>query len=171
MLVRPTKAHEADALGYIQEHRAVGEAHLHGASSLEKKPTYDDWLLHLERQSHADTVEPGWVPSTTLFAVGKTDGRIVGVIDIRHHLNDFLASYGGHIGYGVRPCERRKGYAAEMLRLGLQTCKTLGLERVMLTCNKDNIASAKTIIGQGGILEREHVHTDGETIQIYWITL
>lgn len=171
ILVKPAKQHEAAALDYMQEHFSVGEHDLHGTSLLEKMNTYDDWLQHLDRQSSADTVSTGWVVSSTLFAVDKTRDRLIGVVDIRHELNDFLANYGGHIGYGVRPSERRKGYATEILRLGLEFCKSINLKKVMLACYKDNVASCKTIAKNGGVLESEHPHSDGKTIQIYWITL
>lgn len=171
VLAKPTKAFEAAAQEYIAEHIAAGEADLHGASLLEKKPTYDDWLRHLQATSDAATVDPGWVVASTFFAVRAVDSRLIGVIDIRHRLNDFLYNYGGHIGYGVRPTERRKGYATEILRLGLDYCKTIGLQKVMLACYKDNVASAKTILKNGGELKREFTHTDGVVVQVYWAQL
>ena len=110
------------------------------------------------------------IPATTFFAVRKNDGRIIGMIDVRHRLNGFLRNYGGHIGYGVRPSERRRGYAAEMLRLALSYCSSLGLDRVMISCNADNEGSRRTILRRGGVLEREFRHSGG-TVQIYWIIL
>ena len=170
ILVKPTKQHEADALEYMQEHYAIGEHDLHGASLLEKMSTYDDWLKHLDRQSNADTVSADWVVSNTLFAIDKTRDRLIGVIDIRHELNDFLASYGGHIGYGVRPTERQKGFATKILWLGLEYCKSINLKKIMLACYKNNVASSKTIIKNGGVLEKEFIHSNGKTVQVYWIT-
>jgi predicted acetyltransferase len=90
------------------------------------------------------------------------------MIDIRHYLNDYLLRIGGNIGYSVRASERRKGYAKEMLRLALLKCRKLDLEKVLITCFKHNIASAKTIIANGGILENEITDEDGIT-QRYWI--
>jgi predicted acetyltransferase len=95
----------------------------------------------------------------------------VGIIDIRHRLNDELRRYFGHIGYGVRPSERNKGYATEMLGHGLVKCKKMGLARVMLACYQSNTASARTILRHGGHLEREVIHPDGRKISIYWIEL
>ncbi|MFQ7234951.1 MAG: GNAT family N-acetyltransferase, partial [Enterococcus hulanensis] len=112
-----------------------------------------------------------WVVSTTLLAIRKKDQKIIGTIDIRHELNEFLLEFGGHIGFGVRPSERGKGYASEMLRLGLDYCKILGLEKVMVACYKENIASARTIRKNGGVLEREFSHDDGKEVQVYWINL
>lgn len=77
---------------------------------------------------------------------------------------------GGHIGDGVRPSERRKGYATEIIRLALQECKKLGLDRVLITCHKDNIGSVKSIVKNGGILENE-VLEGGKPLQRYWVDL
>ena len=104
-------------------------------------------------------------------AIDSERDKLIGIIDIRHELNDFLAAFGGHIGYGVRASERRNGYAAKILRMGLELCKSINLGRVMLACYKDNAASGKTIVNNGGMLEREFVHADGKTVQVYWITL
>ena len=95
---------------------------------------------------------------------------MVGAVNIRHDLNDYLLKYGGHIGDGIRPSERRKGYATEMIRLALEECRKLGLTRVLMTCDKNNIGSAKSIIRNGGILENE-VLEKGVIKQRYWIAL
>lgn len=171
ILVKPAKEHETAALEYIKEHFAVGEHDLHGSSMLEKLDSYDSWLKHLERQASPATVQPGRVVATTMFAVSESDGKIVGMVDIRHTLNDFLASYAGHIGYGVRPSERRRGYATEILRQGAQFCQSIGLTKIMVSCHKTNIGSGKTIVKNGGVLEREFTYSDGEEVQVYWITL
>lgn len=170
-LVSPTKAYESAVLEYKQEHTNNGEPLLHGSSKLDFVANYDSWLDHLKANSDEKTVQPGWVVSSTFLGVRESDGRIVGMIDIRHTLNDFLRNYGGNIGYGVRPTERRKGYATQMLRLALDYCRGLGLDRVMLACDKNNPASRLTIEKCGGVLDREFVHTDGMIIQVFWITL
>jgi predicted acetyltransferase len=171
ILVTPTKDHELEALEYKQEHLDNGEMLLHGGSLFDSIGSYDAWLNHLKASSSPDTVQPGWVVSSTFFAIRPTDNRIVGMIDIRHELNNFLRSYGGHIGYGVRPTERKKGYATQMLLLALDYCRQLGLDKVMLGCEKSNEASRKTIVNCGGVLEREFLHTDGKFVQVFWITL
>jgi predicted acetyltransferase len=93
------------------------------------------------------------------------------MIDIRHSLNEFLSKYGGHIGYGVRPSERNKGYATQMLRMALQYLKQIGLTKVMLACYQENVASRRTIEKCNGVLEREFLHSDGKTVQVFWITI
>ena len=165
-LVVPTKEHEAQVKEYIEEHCNYEEFDLHGGALIEKMP-YDDWLWQLKNNSNEKTVNPEWVVSSTFFAI--SDGVIVGMIDIRHTLNQFLREYGGHIGYGVRPTERNKGYATEMLRLAIEYCKEIDIEKVMLACYKKNEASGKTIEKCGGILEKEFVYSDGKIVQVYWI--
>ncbi|SMC82177.1 Predicted acetyltransferase [Sporomusa malonica] len=170
-LVLPSKDLEMAALEYKEEHFDNQEYELHGSSLFDKTDSYDDWLEQLKNNSNETTVNPDWVVSTTVFAIRKRDSKIVGMVDIRHTLNEFLRTYGGNIGYGVRPSERNKGYATEILKLALKYCKQLPLQRVMLACYKDNAASRKTIIHCGGILEKEFVYTDGKTIQKFWIDL
>ena len=113
----------------------------------------------------------GHVPTTTFFLLDVDRNRLLGAVNIRHYLNEDLLKDGGHIGDGIRPSERRKGYATEMIRLALIECKKLGIDKVLMVCDKDNIASAKTIINNGGILENEIIDEDGKVEQRYWITL
>lgn len=111
------------------------------------------------------------VPSTMLFLVNDDD-KILGAVDIRHFLNDGLTKYGGHIGYGVAPDSRGHGYAKMMLEMAVPYLKELSLERVLICCDKKNLASAKTIIAAGGQLESEvELLHGGETItgQRYWV--
>ena len=95
---------------------------------------------------------------------------MVGAVNIRHYLNESLLLNGGHIGDGVRPSERRKGIATKMIALALDECKKLGMEKVLMVCNKENIGSAKSIQNNGGILENE-IEVDGVVVQRYWINL
>ena len=170
-LVTPTKDLEVDALAYRQEHFDCGEMLIYGSSLFDKMNSYDEWLSHVKQNSNEKTVQPDWVVSSTFFGVRESDNKIVGIIDIRHSLNEFLREYGGHIGFAVCPSERQKGYATQMLYLALDYCKTLGLQRVMIACYKDNAPSIKTITKCGGILEREHLYVDGKPIMIFWIEL
>ena len=102
-----------------------------------------------------------------LFLTDET-GKILGAVNIRHELNSELLKSGGHIGYGIRPFERRKGYAVRMLALALPIAEQLGITRALVTCDKANIASAKTILHNGGVLENE-LALDGKIVQRYWI--
>ncbi len=114
--------------------------------------------------------EPGKVPSTTYFLYDDTRKIMLGAINIRHYLNDYLLNYGGHIGDGIRPSERGKGYATKMIAYGLDICRDMGIKRVLMVCDKDNVASAQTIIKNGGILENRPTH-NGKIIERYWIEL
>ena len=164
-LVLPTKEHEEQVMDYKKEFELNGDA-LHGSAGLLRANSYDEWLRGLSIK----TTQSGLVKSSQYLAIRISDKKIVGMINIRHSLNDYLLQFGGHIGYSVRKSERRKGYATAMLWLALEKCKELGLEKVLVTCNKDNIASAKTITGNDGILENEV--PEGERItQRYWIEL
>ena len=115
--------------------------------------------------------EDGFVPDSTYFALDIERNIFVGAVNIRHYLNESLLLNGGHIGDGVRPSERRKGYATEMFRLALEECKKIGIDRVLMVCYKDNIGSAKSIKNNGGILENEIIVDNGKIEQRYWISL
>ena len=95
---------------------------------------------------------------------------MVGAVNIRHRLNETLLRNGGHIGDGVRPSERKKGIATKMIALALEKCKELGIKKVIMVCDKDNIGSAKSIINNGGVLENE-IEADGVINQRYWIDI
>lgn len=126
---------------------------------------FDYYLQNLEtKEGNAD----GYVPDTTLFCLDKDRNIFVGAVNIRHYLNENLLKTGGHIGDGIRPSERRKGYATAMISLALQECRKLGINRVLMCCDRNNIGSAKSIIHNGGVLENEVVE-DGVPVQRYWI--
>ena len=127
---------------------------------------FDYYLQNLELKEETD----GRVPDSTFFCLDVDRNIFVGAVNIRHYLTDSLLYTGGHIGDGVRPSERRKGYATAMIGLALEECKKLGIMKVLMTCDKDNIGSAKSIINNGGVLENEVVE-DGVIEQRYWITL
>lgn len=167
LLVFPTLAMEKQALEYRQEYFDYGENEIHGDGGLDHTKDYKEWLNKITTiQTEAPN---GWVNGTTYFAI--VGDRIIGTIQIRHSLNEFLLNYGGHIGYGVRPTERRKGYASQMLKLALEECSELNISRALITCDKDNIASAKTIMKNGGVLENELIEQNGNIVQRYWIAL
>lgn len=128
---------------------------------------FEYYLEHLEIKEERD----GRVPDSTFFCLDLDRNIFVGAVNIRHYLNEALLFSGGHIGDGIRPSERRKGYATAMIRLALEECRKLGIPRVLMTCDKDNVASARTIIKNGGILENEIINEEGVPEQRYWIDL
>ena len=143
---------------------------IEGAAGLREADNFESWFKDVEDCKSENTVKEGWVPATTYLAIRKSDSRMVGIINIRHKLNDFLINFGGHIGYSVKKSERQKGYGFQMLKLALKECQNLGLSKVLITCDKENIASAKTILSNGGKLENE-VPEDDRITQRYWVCL
>ena len=128
---------------------------------------YRDFEHYLENLEIKDT-SLGLVPDSTFFCLDQERDIFVGAVNIRHYLNEGLLLNGGHIGDGVRPSERRKGVATKMIGLALGECRKLGIGRVLMVCDKDNIGSAKSIQRNGGVLENE-VCVDGVVEQRYWI--
>ena len=126
---------------------------------------FDYYLENLEITEPKD----GKVPDSVYFLLDIERDILLGAVNIRHYLNDYLLQFGGHIGDGIRPSERRKGYATEMIRLSLIECKKLGINKVLMVCDKTNVGSAKSIIKNGGVLENEFVDDNGKTQQRYWI--
>lgn len=110
------------------------------------------------------------VPDSTFFCLDTDRNRFVGAVNIRHYLNEKLMAGGGHIGDGIRPSERGKGFGTRMIQLALEECRKLGIKKVLMCCDKDNIASARTIEKNHGILENE-VLDEGTPVLRYWITL
>ena len=135
------------------------------AAFLRGKP-YEQWLE--ETITHRTTVPEGWVPATLYYLVDR-EGHVAGALDLRHYLNDGLY-YGGHIGYGMSPPYRGRGWAPLMLALGLEKAKALGIDRALVTCNDDNLPSAGTIEACGGVLENV-VLEEGKPLRRYWIDL
>jgi len=171
VLVLPTKEHELKANEFKKEFFDCGEKVINGSGLLDQLE-YKKWLDHTEKYREEETAGDDWVPSTTFFAVRKEDEKIVGMIDIRHHIqHPFLLEYGGHIGYAVRPTERRKGYATRILALAFEYAREIGLNKVMLGCYTDNIGSIKTIQKHGGKPIQQKPYSDGKPMYIYWISL
>ena len=161
----------------MEEIRAYRQAMLDAGSSMDgtgslRRLDAPEWLEHCALMANEATVPEGRVQATQFVCMRESDGRIVGMIDVRHRFNDYLRAYGGHIGYSVRPDERRKGYASRMLALALPYCRELGLDRVMISCLVENEGSRRTILKNGGVYDST-VHEPKENVDLerYWITL
>ena len=168
ILLEPSKALEKAAMDFRQEHIDRGEDYIHGSCGFMRHSDYDEWLKRVALWRDAET-SPLNVPSDTYFSLRKSDNKIIGTIQLRHYLTEKLEKSGGHIGYGVRPSERGKGYGTRQLALVLEKAKALGISRVMISCDKDNPASAKTAMKNGGVLTREGLDDKGIEEQTYWI--
>ena len=173
-LAEPDPSWKAAAEEYVQAYRTAGEPHIGGSSSMEQSGSYEEWLEKI-RGMHNPPADSALSPATTFFAVRKEDRRIVGTIQVRHRLTDALRESGGNIGYSVRPDQRKRGYATQMLFLALDFCRGLGLNRVLLDCLAENAGSEKTIRRCGGVLAEEALvpGDDGqpERIKRFWIAL
>ena len=169
-LAIPALKHKQAAMEYRRECIETDPgSHITASGGLSRYEKYEDWLAKITDEANHTNPNVNSVPATMYFAVYNQ--KIVGSIQIRHYLNEPLLIRGGHIGYGVRPAERRKGCATEMLALALEECKRLGIKQVLVTCDKKNIASARTIEKNGGVLENEFVDAAGGIVLRYWIDI
>lgn len=169
ILVKPDLSYADEIIKYKEESLAESPI-INGSAGLDRFSSIEVWLEELKKRSCEDTVPKGLVPSSTYLAVREKDNYIVGMIDIRHYLNEYLTQVGGNIGYGVRKTERNKGYAKQMLKLALEKCKDLKIKKVLITCDEDNIASEKVILSANAKLE-DIRNVDGENKKRFWIDL
>ena len=168
-LVRPSIELKQQALEYRKEHFDFGETVIHGSELFDKIDDYNEWLNKVILNSNIETVSADWVLTDTFFAIRESDKKIVGIIDLRYQLNEFLKDF-GHCGYSVRPTERNKGYATEMLAQICQKAKAHGLEHLQLSVEKSNTPSMRTILKNGGQYSRSFCIGE-EIADVYFIDL
>lgn len=170
ILVEPSIEYEKEILAYRDEF-PVTEEGIHGTSSLASVKSVEQWLELINNCKYRETVPENLVPARQYLLLRISDQKIVGMLNYRLALNDYLSKYGGHIGYSVVPSERRKGYAEKMVALALEKAPAFGLKKVLITCNDQNIASARTIEKNQGVLENKVLDSDDEQlIRRYWIS-
>ncbi|PFJ09666.1 GNAT family N-acetyltransferase [Bacillus cereus] len=168
-LLKPTREYSEQIMEYQKVFSYAGEQP-HGSSSLQNFASLDEWFEKVNIQEVGENLPSNRVPSSQFLSFEK--GELIGFVNIRHRLNPELLLESGHIGYSVHPKKRRQGYATKQLKLALGEARKLELQKVLITCDKSNVGSAKTIQKVGGMLEDEVVssHT-GEIVQRYWVEI
>ena len=169
ILRRPTIDDSEKVWDFRQEFIDNDEV-MYGDSSMKKYDNYADWLDRVSKDDNHDFLQSGRVSATQFIAIRKSDNVVVGAVNVRHSLTDNLRIHGGHIGDCIRKSERGKGYETMQIGLALQFCKDLGVDKALMSCVKTNIASERSIVKNGGVLENE-VFADGEVYKRFWIDL
>lgn len=170
-LVEPREEYAEQIVEYRKEFLDAGDS-MDGTGPLRVCDDPVVYIAECEKHKSTLTLPEGRVIATQFFCVRKEDDRIVGMIQVRHYMNEYLSMYAGNIGYSVRPSERRKGYATSMLGAVLPYCREIGLDKILISCHEGNIGSEKTILSNGGIYEST-VEEPGEELGLkrFWITL
>ena len=174
-LEKPSIERKNEIIEYINEF-VLYKSNINGTGSLDKilkGYTFEQALercLNMENREYAESV--GRCQGKTFLLVRENDNRIVGTINVRWNLNATMLRFGGHIGYGIRPTERRKGYNKINLYLGMIEAKKVGLDKVMLDCDVNNLGSDRTLKALGGKLERTEIDpSDGVLTNVYWFNV
>lgn len=167
-LVKYCEIEETQYNSYMNEWETIGEK-IVPHSSARNGRSFEEMLYYWEYEGTEAIRGQGLVPATLYFLVDD-DGRIYGAAHLRHELNDDLLQYGGHIGYGIRPTERRRGYSTLQLKMMLDTLRKNGYTNIMITCDDDNIGSIRTIEKNGGVL-KDKVENHNGMGRRYWINL
>lgn len=169
-LIHPSLTYKPQLIAYKNEF-PYNPSGIEGSSQLAFAESIEQWLEQVENNRHWETVQQDYMPAEQYIAVDNED-NIVGMLNFRKELNDYLRNYIGHIGYSVAPSKRRQGIATKMLKLALEEAEKFGLQKVLITCTDDNVASFKVIENNGGILEDKRVDPgDQKLTRRYWITL
>ena len=171
LLLRPDEGNIGQYEDYRREFLEAGDS-MDGTGPMRRIERGTDWLAQVRNCESVETLPEGKVLATQYLLVRESDGKLLGMLQLRHYLNDYLRKYAGHIGYSVRPSERRRGYARRMLAMALPEARALGLERVMISCTVGNEASRRTILANGGVFDSTVFdEEDGELLERYWIEL
>ncbi len=170
-LIKPKINDKDEIENFKKEFLKNNESAIPGSSNILDFPNYEEWLKHIKAYERASTVPvKGHVPATVYILKRKSDKKILGILQIRHSLNDFLRNFGGHFGGSIRPSERNKGYSSKMITLGMKKAKRFGLDEVLITCLKTNKSSAKSIEKAGGVFEgTSYLKEKNEHINRFWL--
>ena len=171
-LVKPAYVHRKAFLATVADYRAAGENRYQPLLEI-FRTDFRGYVRHLRLMARGVGLKPGWVPYTVFWSLKPGLPLFVGELHIRHWLIPALEKEGGHIGYTIAPSMRGKGFGTQQLALGLEKAHALfGLDRVLVTCDSDNVASARVIQKNGGVFENEVVSDhSGKPVSRYWIDL
>ena len=171
VLLRPTAEYVKQIMECKNEYLAA-DSSMDGCGPMRRT---DDPMEYIEKcalEENPETCPDSLVPATQFMLVRKDNNKVLGFLQVRHEFNDYLSKFGGHIGYSVRPSERRKGYAKVMLKMALPFCREIGLDKVLITCMDGNIGSEKTILANGGVYEYTiHEPSENKDLKRFWIEL
>ena len=171
ILMRPTSEDASQIAEYRQEFLDAGDS-MDGCGPLRRIEDPEEYIKICKDYEDPDRVPSHLVLATQLFFIRKCDNKLVGMLQVRHYFNEYLEKYAGHIGYSVRPSERRKGYAKEMLKAALPFCREIGLAKVLISCIDGNVGSEKTILANGGVYESTvHEPNEDRDLKRFWIEL
>ncbi|ULL15022.1 GNAT family acetyltransferase [Paenibacillus sp. H1-7] len=168
-LVRPAVELEKEYKSFYREWQDSGETMIPYVIRADPSD-FAAMVQNLLDSERGERLPEGRVPDSTYWLVDE-DRTVIGVVNIRHKLTEKLLQSGGHIGYGIRPSERRKGYATELLALALDQLRRFGVAKALVVCDEDNISSARTILRNGGIPDTDFVEEDGNVVKRFWIEL
>lgn len=168
-ITRPSMEYESEYLSFYQEWKDSGEDMVPWVIS--KDPSnFQGMIQFLFDSEKGENLPENWVPDSTYWLINE-NRKVIGAVNIRHRLNDKLVNSGGHIGYGIRPSERRKGYATKLLSLSLEKAKELGIQKVLVVCDEGNKGSEKTIMTNSGVRDMDFIEEDGNIVKRFWIEL
>lgn len=169
LLIKPAVELENEYRSFYQEWKESGENMVPWV--IQKDPSnFTAMVQFLLDNENSKNPHEGRAPSSTYWLVNDAK-KVIGAVNIRHQLTESLLNRGGHIGYGIRHSERRKGYATKLLSLALEKAKELGIQRALVTCDKNNIGSLKTIIKNGGVPDTDFIEENGNIVKRFWIEL
>jgi predicted acetyltransferase len=170
-LVEPRRRYRPLFLAMVEDYARAGESRYAHVSPARRRD-FDIYVRRLRNMARGLGLRPGWVTQSTFWTIEAGAPLIVGTLQLRHRLTPQLELEGGHIGYNIAPSLRNKGYGTQQLALGLEKARDLGLERVLITCDTDNVPSARVIQKNGGVFDSEVVSDlTGKPVSRYWIAL
>lgn len=166
-LIKPGTDFKEAYLDFYREWKDSGERMVPWV--IGKDPSdFEEMLRFLEENETGTALKEGWVRSSTYWLV-EDSGKVLGVVNIRHGLTEALLRDGGHIGYGIRPSERWKGYAARLLGLALHKASLLGISDALVVCGENNLASERTILRNCGLADEPYIDGGGNVTKRFWI--